>query len=426
MERLKEWLVVGLTTLSLAGGTAASLTDHASAYRKQLAEKVFPYWYDTALDVAHGGYILADDLGGKMAPSEKAIVTQSRMVWGFAHAHLNGYSTEKRNYLKAAEHGYRFLLEKMRDPINGGYYWQTDGNGNVKNNRKIIYGQSFVIYALVEYYRASGKQEALDKAMELYRLLQKHAYDIKHGGWVEHFESDWKPILKHEPEVIVERGGCKSANTHLHLMEAFTELYEATRDPEVKKSLAESVMINCRYFYPPKAEESCFHREMNWERVMLPESQGLSYGHNVEFAWLMVRAEKVLGKQPSWDHFYAHIDHALKQGYDWERGGIYYRGVGNEAPTVTDKVWWAEAELIAALSEALVHKPDVRLESALAKQIEFLDKYQTAPDGIWLDTVTSEGKPKSARKAHAWKANYHDVRAMVMLTKAFSKEGKSN
>lgn len=426
MKRLTAWLLVGFAVLGLGMAYAAPLDVHAAAYKKQLAEQVFPYWYDTTLDSLHGGYILADDGRGKTDAAEKAIVTQSRMVWGFAHAHLNGYSTDKRNYLNAAAQGYRFLLDKMRDPIHGGYYWQVDLKGEVKNNRKIVYGQSFVMYALVEYYRASGKQEALAQAMQLYRLLKKHSYDGKHGGWVEHFEQDWKPILKHSPAVIVERGGCKSANTHLHLMEAFTELYEATRDAEVKKSLEESVMINCRYFYPPKAEESCFHRELNWERVALPESNGLSYGHNVEFAWLMIRAEKVLQRQPSWAHFYAHLDHALKHGYDWERGGIYYRGVGNEPPTVTDKVWWAEAELIAALCEALAHQADARLESALQKQIVFLDQYQTAPDGIWFDTVTRDGKPKSPRKAHAWKGNYHDVRAMVMLTKAFSSPGKNN
>jgi len=129
-------------------------------------------------------------------------------------------------------------------------------------------------------------------------------------------------MLKRGPEAIVEVGGMKSANTHLHLMEAFTELAEATRDPEVRKSVAEAVKINALYFYPPKAGESCFHRHLDWAPATEPTSAGLSYGHNVEFAWLLIRAQTVLGQAPSWDHFNAHIEHALKYGYDHQRGGL--------------------------------------------------------------------------------------------------------
>ena len=263
-----------------------------------------PYWYDTALDKQHGGYLLSDDAAKQAPPAtEKQLVTQSRMVWGFAHAHLKGLSTANRNYLKAAEQGYRFLLAHFLDPENGGYYWTTDLAGKPLNQRKIVYGQSFLIYGLVEYYRASHDKEALKRAMDLYNVLQHRAHDPKHDGWIEHFERDWTPMLKPGPEAIVEVGGMKSAKTHLHLMEALTELYDATHDPDVRKSLEEAVKINATYFYPPNAGQSCFHRHLDWTRVTETSSAGLSYGHNVEFAWLLIRAQKVLGQQPSWGHF---------------------------------------------------------------------------------------------------------------------------
>jgi cellobiose epimerase len=400
---------------------AADRAQSAREFKRQLAEKIMPYWYDTAVDRKYGGYLLSDDAARKAPPAtEKQLVTQSRMVWGFAHAHRKGLSTANRNYLKAAEQGYRFLFTHFLDPEEGGYYWITDLAGKPLNQHKIVYGEAFVVYAFVEYYRASHDKEALKRAMDLYSTLQRRAHDREHGGWIEHFERDWTPMLKPSPEAIVEVGGMKSANTHLHLMEALTELYDATHDPEVRKSLEAAVKINATYFYPREAGQSCFHRHLDWKPATATTSAGLSYGHNVEFAWLFIRAQRVLGQPLSWDHFNAHIEHALKYGYDHQRGGLYSRGKDDQPATDTDKVWWVQAELLAALTDALQHKEDRDYSEALEKLVGFIFKYQANPaDAIWLDTVAADGTPKNTAKAHSWKANYHDVRATVKFVEAF-------
>jgi mannobiose 2-epimerase len=400
---------------------AADRGDTAQVFKSQLAGKIMPYWFDTALDRKNGGYVLSDEGPGKPAPArEKQLVTQARMIWGFSHAHRKGLSTPQRNYLQAAEHGYRFLLSHFLDRQHGGYYWTTDLQGRAINRNKIVYGQSFVIYGLVEYYRASGDTNALHQAKGLYLALQQHAHDSKHGGWIEHFEPDWTPIMKPGSGAPVEVAGLKSANTHLHLMEAFTELYETTKDSTVRKSLAEAAKLNARYFYPPNAGKSCFHRQLDWQPVTAPSSAGLSYGHNVEFAWLYLRAQKVLGQKPPWDHFTAHLDHALKYGTDHQLGGLYSRGINDQPATDTDKVWWVEAEMMAALTDALRHRPNAAYSEALDKLNSFILKYQADPsDGIWYDTVAADGTPKRRAKAHNWKANYHDVRAIVKFIEAF-------
>jgi mannobiose 2-epimerase len=336
------------------------------------------------------------------------------MIWGFSHAHLKKLGGGDRDYLAAAAQGYRFLKQQFRDTQNGGYFWSTELDGTARNRDKIIYGQSFVIYALVEFYRASGNSEALADALRLFNDLQTHAHDPERKGWIEHFEPNWTPILRREPRAMVEVGGYKSANTHLHLMEAFTELYQVSQDAKVRLALLESLRLNQKYFYPRDAAKSCFHRKLGWERVTEASSAGLSYGHNVEFAWLMIRAERVLGLKPSWSHFYAHLDHALKYGWDSERGGVYSRGAGKQPATDTDKVWWVQSEMLAALVDALEHKPDARYEQALVQLLDFIDRYQAEPKTrIWRDTVTATGAPKSPALAHNWKANYHDVRALV-------------
>jgi len=204
-------------------------------------------------------------------------------------------------------------------------------------------------------------------------------------------------------------------------MEAFTELYRASRDPGVKAALAESLRINREQFYPRDPGRSCFHRNPDWTAVTDPRSAGLSYGHNVEFGWLMIEAERALGLPPSWDHFRAHIDHALAHGWDAERGGLYNRGVGDAPATDLRKVWWVQAEMMAALTDLLAHRREPALEDALLKLIGFVDRHMTDPkDGVWVDAVNPDGTPLRTDKAHNWKANYHDVRAIVKFAEAFA------
>lgn len=421
---LLVWLGTSLALPSGAHAADPSRAATAADFKRQLAEHIMPYWYDTTIDREHGGYLLADDSRVKVTAREKQLVSQARMIWGFSHAHLRGLSNSQRDYLKAAEQGYRFLLKHLKDPEYGGYYWTTDLAGQPVNTRKIVYGQAFVIYGLVEYYRASGDPEALRHALEQYATLQRKAYDSEHGGWIEHFERDWTPILKPSPEAIVEVGGFKSANTHLHLMEAFTELYDVTRDPKGRRSLEESLRINMRQFYPRNPAEAAFHRQLDWGAVTAPSSAGLSYGHNVEFAWLMIRAEKALRRNPSWNHFNAYIHHALRHGYDHERGGLYNRGVGDQPATDTDKVWWVQSELLAALADGLQNQENEDWAKALNSLVKWINEYQADPkDRIWIDTLTADGKPKSTGKAHSWKANYHDVRALVKYIEVFGEPG---
>ncbi len=402
------------------GGAARDKADYSRELRTQLIEQVMPYWYDTALDRQNGGYLLADDKKGRGEALEKQLVTQSRMVWGFSHAYLHHLGDGQHDYLAAARSGYSFLTAHFLDPQTGGYFWKTDLAGKVRDDRKLLYGQAFVIYSFVEYYRASHDGEALRRAVQLYTIIQLYLHDNPNGGWFEHAGRDWQPILRPDPTLEVEIAGLKSANAHLHWMEALTELYDVTRDPNIRNSLVEALRVNMDYFYPLRPGASSLHRQLDWRPVGGAESAGLSYGHNVEFAWLMVRAQLVLGVSPAWPHFFAHLNHALKYGYDHERGGLYSRGLGDQPAYDTEKVWWVQAEMLAALTDALRVRPNPEYEKALDQLLHFILNSQIDPaDGIWLWSVDADGKPRNTTKANSWKANYHDVRAMVKFIEAF-------
>jgi mannobiose 2-epimerase len=398
-------------------------TAEAEAWRSELRDRMMPYWLGSTVDPL-GGYALSDDaVKGRTAPVEKQLVTQARMVWGFSYWHrMEGGA----GYREAARHGVEFLRTRMRDAQHGGYFFSVNPDGTPRDPRKLIYGQAFVIYALVEWFRASGERAALVDAMGLFHEIRRRAHDGRNRGWVEHFERDWTPLPARAPNAIVEVAGLKSANTHLHVLEAFSELYRETRDAEVRRDLEEALELNQRSFYPLDASRAAFHFQPDWGRVTDPSSAGLSYGHNVEFAWLMIRAEEALGRRPSWRHFHSHLGHALRFGTDPVRGGLYNRGVGSSPANDTSKVWWAQAEFIAALVEGLRDRPaDTGYAAALRRVLEFMRRHGTDPKtGIWYDTVTADGMPKSTGLAHSWKANYHDVRGLGRFVERFGERPK--
>jgi mannobiose 2-epimerase len=417
-------LVVCATVLPAATpppGTKERFVKWSARMKNDLRTKVFPYWYDQTVDWENGGYLLDATLTGHGEARDKMIVSQARMVWGFSHAHIKGLLDPQRDYLKAAQQGYEFIRNHFYDTEHGGYFTAVGIEGDPIDRSKTLYGQSFVIYALLEYHRASADVRARNDAIELFKLTQKKAHDSRNNGWFEHFEEDWTVITESTGGAyVIEVPGYKSANAHLHWMEALTALYKENPDKKVKQALAECIEVNQKYFYPKNPSKSAFHRHFDWRHVSAASSMGLSYGHNVEFAWLMVDAQRAIGRDPSWDHFYSIIDHALKNGYDHQRGGVYDRGYVDRPASRTDKVWWVQSEMMAALTEGLRNhvRPDYGV--ALEKLNHFVWAYMVFPENrIWVNTVSAEGAVTSPVLASNWKAAYHDVRAMVKFYETF-------
>ena len=357
-----------------------------------LGSSTLPWWAGT-LDERYGGFLLA--------PDEKQLATQSRMAWAFAHAHRTGLG----DYLGVSGQGLEFVLARFRDPRHGGFFWKTDRAGRVRNDRKILYGQLFVLYALVEYARAADDTGALAEAQALFELIAERAHDGAHGGWLEHFGRRWRPARRPRRGLEVEIPGLKSANAHLHAVEAFTELYAETGDPKVEATLAATVDLCTTHFFPDEPTASAQHRGRDWRPAGRP---GVSYGHNVEFAWLLVGAERLLGRNPSRLRFDAYVSATL-------------------AAARRERIWWEEAEVLAAMATGLAEWPDESRNEALEGHLTFLLAHVVDPgDGVWLHTVGSEGEALSTVKRGTWKDAYHEVRACTKLLEALSGELESD
>jgi mannobiose 2-epimerase len=353
------------------------------------------------------------------AGDTKLVVDHARLVWLFSLSHCKGYDTAGA-YLAAAERGYRFLVEHFFDREHGGFYWTTNRAGTAVNDAKVLYGQAFVIYGLVEYSRASGDAEALRQALHVHEVVDERLRDHEFGGWREHGARDWSPLPDGDRRAGIDVIGRKSGDSSLHWMEALAELYGATGDDGVRRSLLEVVDVSRRHLFPADPAQAHAYCYPDWTPdTSIPNA--FLYGHNVEFAWLMIRAELALEMEPSWTHFFDYVDHALQNGFDHRRGGVYRSNVVDGPVDMTDKVFWVQAEMLAALTDAVAQRAEPRYVDALALLLSFIRRHQAdRADGIWLHTVTKRGGRRVPRKSGQWKVGYHEVRALVKLVDGFA------
>jgi mannose/cellobiose epimerase-like protein (N-acyl-D-glucosamine 2-epimerase family) len=413
----------------------------AARLERDLRDNFLPYWYRTAIDRTEGGYRLDDRLRRPRdyvraavagtarllrraappspRPREWHIVAQSRLLYVFSLAHRLGYGTRERNYLEAAEHGFQFLTNRMRDTQHGGFFWRVGKAGEVRSSDKWLYGQSFALYAFVEFYRATGRSDVLRDAVALFELIQEKMVDHEHGGWIELALADFSQLPNGRPTAetgIHHVSGLKSGNGNLHLMEALSELYDVTKDARVRVALEEVLRINVECFFA-RPGLSPSHVTADWHPVTTKPFDYHSYGHDMEFAWLMLRAQQVLGIPLGLELFGSLMSYSMERGFDWTRGGFYLKGRPG-APNAydTSKVWWVQGEALAALTDALCipgSGDHARYDRCLHLLMDWIWKYQRLPDGVWVWSREADGRLQNPTKADSWKAGYHEFRAMA-------------
>jgi cellobiose epimerase len=404
-----------------------------------LRAHVLPYWHDTAVDWTTGGYRLYDkrltvrgaldtaaallrslleprDSSKGPASREKHLVAQARLLYVFSLAHQRQFSGAARSYLQAAQHGYEFLAGRMVDAEEGGCFWRVDHRGRPLDATKRLYGQAFAIYALCEYHRASQEPEPLAHALALFRTVNQRMRDRVHGGWFEHLDRDFCAL----PDGTTTRetgfghvSGRKTAGGYLHWMEALSELADVTGDREARDALQQALGFNTSVFFerPSGAPQEVTDA---WRPIDSVDGCDAHYGHNLEAAWLVRRAQQVLRVVPNVERLHAVVAHALRHGFDWQRGGFYSKGSDHGSPPSTDKVWWVQAEGLVTLSEALAADaaPPADFEAGLRLLLDWIWNHQRFRDGIWAWSTDERGVLRNPTKAGNWKAGYHEVRAM--------------
>jgi len=375
--------------------------------QKELSQNILPFWAKYAPDQIHGGFIgqMSNDLVvDSHAP--KGLILNARILWTFSACASWG------NYLELAHRAYQYLMEKFWDSQYGGAYWLLDYLGNPIDSKKKIYGQAFLLYALVEYYKATQKPEVLEKAKEVFRLIEEKSYDRENTGYFETYERDWQLAsdLRLSDKDMNEK---KSMNTHLHVMEAFTNLYRVWKDPLVKNRLEQLVLNFTEHIIAPQK----FHLILFFDEKWNPKSDVISYGHDIEASWLLCEAIEVLEEKALRDAIHRiairMAKEVLTRAQDQD-GGLFYEA-DPEGIVDSDKHFWVQAEgVVGFLNAYQLSKEKVFLESA-QKCWYFIQTHLVDHQyGDWIYRVSREGKPYwEVPKISEWKCPYHSSRMCI-------------
>ncbi len=404
-----------------------------SEAENHLLNELLPFWTSRMKDDVNGGFLTHwDQNGNDTGEDEKSLIAQTRCIYTIASAHRAGYGEGKLADL--ARHGVDFLLNKMWDQQHGGFFWMMNRKGEVKMDQKIIYGHSFAIYCLSEYTLATGDPRGREYAEKVFDLLQKFGADTRYGGYWEMFQRDWTLCGPGS-----QGGDRKTLDVHMHLMEAFTALYECTGLEVHRRKLKEDIdlLIN-RIIHPvyktgiPQfyanwsvAPQIKFDIIWGWDRFSEEGQKGNAtdntcFGHNAEFAWLLLHSLEILKSDPQEykELFQIIYNHTVDNGIDMEFGGVYVEGPHSGGVYDKEKEFWQQAEVLIGLLDALILFGGDKYWSAYMNVHRFVyDKVVNKKVGEWYPLLSRKGEPIWTHMGHSWKINYHTVRAAIQSIK---------
>ncbi|HRP57253.1 AGE family epimerase/isomerase [Agriterribacter sp.] len=408
----------------------------AAAMENSLQKELLAQWYPRSFDTVYGGFTSSYTYDFKPAPNQdKMIVTQARHTW------VNAKAAERypamAYYTAGAKHGFLFLKDVMWDKTYGGFYTLVDQEGRVKRTgfaEKEAYGNAFGIYALAAYYKTSGDTAALGLAKRAFAWLEAHSHDQVYKGYFQHMQRDGTPVKRTADIPSVSDLGYKDQNSSIHLLEAFTELYLAWPDPLLRERLTEMLLLIRDTIVSPKGNLILFFQP-DWTPVSFGNSDKenilkhryldhVSFGHDVETAWLMLEASHVLGFKD--DSITLHkakqmVDHALHNGWDSVVGGFYDEGYyfkGDDGITIIKdtKNWWAQAEgmnTLLFMADLFPNDP-LRYFEKFKQLWNYAQTYLIDHEhGDWYEGgLDKQPELKKSLKGHIWKATYHHFRSL--------------
>lgn len=387
----------------------------AAAWREEIEQElkdgILRFWMTHAVDANKGGFYgeIAED-GTPVEAAHRSLVLNTRLLWTFASAYR---TTEEKRYLELADRAYHYLTEKFADREHGGMYWMVDSDGMPVEDKKQVYGQAFAVYALSEYARATGSKTALEQAVEIFRDMERHAYDPAHGGYFEALARDWK---RFEDYSLSHHGvkADKTMNNHLHIMEAYTNLYRVWPEAELKGKLAAIIELTLDRIV--NGANGHFH--LFFDDAWNVQSAHISYGHDIEGSWLITEAADVLGdaelKARAEETAIQMAAATLEEGVDAD-GGLWNEGTP-DGLIDRNKDWWPQAEAVVGFFNAYQLTGEERYKEAALKSWRFIREFLVdGRFGEWYWSVNEQGEPLSRVKANPWKCPYHNGRACLEM-----------
>jgi len=391
---------------------------NAARFRAELEDNILAFWMRHAVDREHGGFygVIHSDLSvDKRAP--RSAVVNARILWTFsAAARLLGNS----QYREIADRAWDYIVHRFWDKENGGVYWMLDYKGKPVSDRKQIYAQAFTIYAMAEYFRVSGKVESLDRAKLLFNLVERHSRDPVFKGYLEARSRNWGALADMRLSEK-DMNSPKSMNTHLHVMEAYTNLLRVWRNSELAASQNDLLEVTMDRI----ADGRTGHFQLFFDRQWNSMSDRVSFGHDIEGSWLIYEAAEVLG-DPVLVAVARNVslqmaEAVYNEGRDKD-GSIFYERNSKGEFVDPNKHWWAQAEAVVGFYNAFQLTREERYREAAERAWDYIDaRIIDREHGEWRAKLRPDGTPwqesedPDACLVGPWKCPYHNGRMCMEM-----------
>ncbi len=406
-----------------------------------LQNNILHFWQTKMVDHENGGFYGRIDNQGVLHPeAEKGAILNARILWTFSAAYR---VLGLEEYLEMATYAKDYFLEHFIDKEYGGVYWSVDYKGYPLNTRKQFYALGFALYGLSEYARATGDREALDYAIALYECIEGHAFDKQFNGYIEATTREWKPIADMRLSEL-DANYPKSQNTHLHIIEPYTNLYRCLKEMQaatscdyvpvlgsvlpigvsvpmetvisVEASLCNLIDIFTDRILNPETHHLDLFFEMDWTRGA---GHLESYGHDIECSWLMHEAALVLGDQKvlrKVEQVVREVAKASEKGLRPD-GSMIHEANLDTGHTDDDLHWWVQAENVVGWFNIYQYFGDA---DALDKAVRCWEYIKTQlidyENGEWFWSRHPDGTLNTVDdKAGFWKCPYHNSRMCLEI-----------
>ncbi len=376
--------------------------------RENLTSCILPYWLKLK-DPKGGFYGEVSAEGTVFYDEPRGVILNARLIWSFAAAYAALKDTQ---YLVAAVHARDWFLDHFCDHKYGGVYWSVTAEGERLDTKKQLYAQGFAIYALSELYKVTGDDEALKNAVNLYKVVESHFADTVNGGYIEALSRDFSP-LEDMSLSAHDINADKTMNSHLHVLEAYSNLYQVWPDETLKTRVEALLSLTGE-----RVMGADGHLQLYFKRDWTVLPGAVSYGHDIETSWLALEAA-----------FALHDADVVNRVRPWARrvGAAGNEGLLPDGSMRYEKLpdgqyddsrqWWVQAEsVVGNLWLWKYHADAEALERAFAAWAYIREHLVDTISGEWWWAILPNGsRDLSQPKAGFWKCPYHNTRMCLQV-----------
>lgn len=386
---------------------------------RDLTENLLPWWMKYTVDEEKGGFLGEVDNDNVPYPdADKFIVLNARLVWTFSAAYR---VLGKPEYRMMADRAYTYFRDHFFDFENDGAHRNVDAWGKPVDSSRLVYGNAFAIYGLSEYFRATGCREALTLARRIVDSLEKHAYDREYKGYFETFTADWKhtPWVRGMNRVPSDE---KTMNTHLHLLEAYTNLLRCEYTPFMQNKVREMLYFMVNRIVDRDIQHFYYYQDREWK----PTSRVISFGHDIEGSWLMTEAAEVLGEEEA--------IRAVRDTCVQMARACFEEGLRPDGAMLTEKdvisgepsrnlSWWEQNETVIGLTNLWQLTNDEKYLDGALRCVDFIDRHFIDHEkGGWFAILNEDGtKVLNDRKCAGFICPYHNTRMSLEIIERWRK-----